>query len=252
MQPSRERRERIVTALAEGEIDVDVLAQRFGVSPSTVRRDLQRLSDEKAVMRTYGGAVLLPHAIEETLAEREGRNIDAKQAIAREAATHIMDGDTIILDGGSTIAALAQLLRRRRLTVVTNNMRAALLLADAVNISLILLGGAIRPISMTSYGPLAEEAMRSLTATRFFTSADGVVAERGLCEATLEQAALKRLMMRQAAATYVLADSSKLGMASQSAWVPFPNHWHLITDVRATDAAIHPFLVTGVDVSRTL
>lgn len=197
MRHSRERREQILIALAEGEADVDVLAQRFGVSPSTVRRDLQRLSKEKAVMRTYGGAILAPSAVEETLAEREVRNIEAKQAIARAAAAYIQDGETLILDGGSTVTALAQLLRERTLRVITNNMKVAWMLTDAPGISLILLGGTIRPISMTSYGPLAEEAMRTLTAARLFTSADGVVAERGLCEATLEQASLKRLMMRR-------------------------------------------------------
>lgn len=147
-------------------------------------------------MRTYGGAILAPSAVEETLAEREVRNIEAKQAIARAAAAYIQDGETLILDGGSTVTALAQLLRERTLRVITNNMKVVWMLTDAPGISLILLGGTIRPISMTSYGPLAEEAMRTLTAARLFTSADGVVAERGLCEATLEQASLKRLMMQ--------------------------------------------------------
>lgn len=250
MRQSRERREQILIALAEGEADVDVLAERFGVSPSTVRRDLQRLSKEKAVMRTYGGAILAPSGVEETLAEREVRNIEAKQAIARAAATHIQDEETVILDGGSTVTALAQLLRERTLRVITNNMKVAWLLADAPGISLILLGGTIRPISMTSYGPLAEEAMRTLTAARLFTSADGVVADRGLCEATLEQASLKRLMMRQAAETLILADSTKLGAASQSAWAPFPARWHLITDRHALDETTAPFASAGGKVTR--
>lgn len=250
MRQSRERREQILIALAEGEADVDVLAQRFGVSPSTVRRDLQRLSKEKAVMRTYGGAILAPSSVEETLAEREVRNIEAKQAIAHAAAAHIKDGETVILDGGSTVTALAQLLRERSLRIITNNIKVAWMLADAPNISLILLGGTIRPISVTSYGPLAEEAMRTLTAARLFTSADGVVASQGLCEATLEQASLKRLMMRQAAETFILADSSKLGIASQSAWAPLPVRWHLITDKLASDEDIAPFTQAGGRVTR--
>lgn len=250
MRPSRERREKILIALAEGETNVEVLAQHFAVSPSTLRRDLQRLSAEKSVMRTYGGAILSPSTAEETLAERERTNIEAKQAIARIALSHIRDNQTIILDGGSTVAALAQLLRGRTLRVITNNMKAVLLLADDPGISLILLGGAIRPISMTSYGPIAEETLRSITADQLFTSADGVVAERGLCEATLEQASLKRLMMRQSAQVYVLADASKLGMANQPAWAEAPKGWHLITDQGASDDMIAPFKNVGAAVTR--
>lgn len=248
MRVSRERRQRILLALAAGETDVEVLAQRFSVSPSTVRRDLQRLSEDKAVMRTYGGAILAPPAIEETFAQREALNIDAKHAIAEAALTFVKENDTIILDGGSTVATLAQKLRGHRLQVITNSMKAAFILADDPGITLTLLGGAIRPISMTSYGPLAEDAMRSFTAASLFTSADGVVAERGLCEATLEQAALKRLMMRQAAKVFVLADASKLGTATQSAWAQCPNQWHLITDAAASPESLAPFRATGATI----
>ncbi len=230
MRQSKKRRESILAAIASGTVDVEDLAGRFGVSPSTVRRDLQRLSAEKAVMRTYGGAILAQPAIEEPLAEREQTNRLAKEAIAHTALDYIEEGDTVILDGGSTVTAFGQLLRHRTLQVITNNIKLVASLADAPNITLVALGGSVRTISLTTYGPLAEEAMRCMTAAKFFTSADGLVAGRGLCEATLEQASLKRLMMRQAAETFVLADASKLGRASQPAWAPLSNRWTLITE----------------------
>lgn len=248
MRRSKQRREQILAAIGAGETDVGVLSERFDVSASTVRRDLQRLSGEKAIMRTYGGAVLAPPVIEESLAERERTNHLAKEAIARAALAHINDGETLILDGGSTVAALGQLLHERRLQIVTNNIKLALTLGDAPEITLIFLGGSIRSLGMTTCGPLAEEAMRSLTAAKLFTSADGLVAGRGLCEASLEQISLKRVMMRQAEQTIVLADASKLGRAPQSAWASLPERWTLITDSNADEKQWRPFEAEGATV----
>lgn len=246
MRRSRERREKILAALAAGETDVGVLSERFDVSPSTLRRDLQRLSGEKAIMRTYGGAVLAPPALEESLAERERTNHLAKEAIARAALELVDDNETLILDGGSTVAKLGLLLRGRRLRIITNDVKLAISLGDAPEIELIFLGGSLRPLGMTTCGPLAEEAMRTLTASKLFTSADGLVAGRGLCEASIEQVSLKRLMMRQASKTIVLADASKLGSARQSAWVALPEHWTLITD--ADEQQWRPFETEGATV----
>lgn len=248
MRQSKQRREQILAAIGAGETDVGVLSERFNVSASTVRRDLQRLSSEKVVMRTYGGAVLAPPVIEESLAERERTNRLAKEAIARAALAYVEDGETLILDGGSTVATFGQLLHERRLRIVTNNIKLALMLGDAPEITLIFLGGSIRSLGLTTCGPLAEEAMRSLTAAKLFTSADGLMAGRGLCEASLEQISLKRLMMRQAEQTFVLADASKLGRAPQSAWAELPERWTLITDNDADEQQWRPFEAEGATV----
>ncbi|MFC3690944.1 DeoR/GlpR family DNA-binding transcription regulator [Chenggangzhangella methanolivorans] len=235
---SRERRSLLLEALRSGEADVDDLARRFDVSPSTVRRDLQRLSRENAVTRTYGGAILSQRAPEPTLGERIGVNGAEKRAIARAAVALVQDGETLILDAGSTVAALGALLKGRRCRVVTNNLALLPVLAGESGVELVALGGTIRPTSMSAVGPLAVEGMRRLTADRVFTSADGVVAGRGLCEASLDQVALKSLMMDQAADVVVLADATKLGRAEQSAWAPLPSRWTLVTDARAEPAQI--------------
>lgn len=227
---SRERREQLLEALRAGEADVEELAARFGVSASTVRRDLQRLSRDNAVRRTYGGAILANHHPETTLGERFSVNNAAKRAIAKAAAALVADGDTLILDAGSTVVAFAERLRGRKLTIVTNNLAVLPLLADEASIEIIALGGALRATSMGTVGPLAVEAMRRLTADRVFMSADGVVAGRGLCEASLDQVALKSLMMAQARETVVLADATKIGRANCSAWAPLPAQWTLVTD----------------------
>src|SRR6218665_3532954 len=119
---SKERRNHPLAALNAGEIDVDDFARRFDVSASTVRRDLQRLAESNAVRRTYGGAILTGHVAETTLDQRIAVQGKEKQAIARAAIDLIEDGDTLILDAGSTVAAFGKLLSQRRLRIITNNI----------------------------------------------------------------------------------------------------------------------------------
>ncbi|MGV7033047.1 DeoR/GlpR family DNA-binding transcription regulator [Methylobacterium symbioticum] len=232
---SKERRALLLEALRVGEIDVDEFARRFEVSASTVRRDLQHLSATSAVHRTYGGAILASRPAESTLAERMAVNGPEKRAIARAALDLIRDGETLILDAGSTVAAFGQLLPGRRLRIVTNNLALLPFLAEAPGLDLVVLGGALRATSMSTVGPLAVEAMRRMTADRVVLSADGVAAGRGLCEASLDQVVLKSLMMQQAREVVVLADSTKLGRAEQTAWAPLPSAWTLVTDTAAAE-----------------
>jgi DeoR family fructose operon transcriptional repressor len=233
---SKERHARLLEALNAGEIDVDDLARRFDVSASTVRRDLQHLSKNNAVRRTYGGAILSAHVTETTLEQRLSVRGEEKQAIARAAFALIKDGDTLILDAGSTVAAFGRLLRERRLRIITNNLALLPFLAKAPDIELVVLGGALRTTSMSTTGPLAGEALRRMTADRAIMSADGVVQGRGLCEAELDQVALKSLMMQQSQELIVLADAGKLGRAEQAAWAPLPPRWTLVTDEGASEA----------------
>ncbi|WP_426957056.1 DeoR/GlpR family DNA-binding transcription regulator [Muricoccus radiodurans] len=248
MRQRRQRRDAILAAVAAGDSDVDGLAARFGVSASTIRRDLQDLSTRGAVARTYGGAMLAAPAPESSLSAREAENRAAKEAIAATALSEVEEGETLILDGGSTVAALGRLLRGRRHRVITNNLALIPVLADAPGIDLVVLGGALRPISMGTTGPLAEMTLRRMTADRLFTSADGVVAGRGLCEATLDQISLKTLMTEQAAAVYVLADASKLGRAGQPFWAPLRPGWVLVTD--APERSCERFLASGLRLRR--
>lgn len=236
---SKDRRNHLLGALQAGEVDVAELSERFGVSASTVRRDLQRLSQENAVRRTYGGAILAERHHETSLAERQIAQGRQKQAIARAAAAMIEDGDSLILDAGSTLMALGPFLKGRTLRIVTNNVALLPFLAKEPGLDVTVLGGTLRPTGMGTVGALAFDAMRRITADRLFTSADGVVAGRGLCEASQDQVALKSLMMQQARQVVVLADTTKLGRAEVSYWAPLPARWQLITDAPAA----HPEVV---------
>jgi DeoR/GlpR family transcriptional regulator of sugar metabolism len=240
---TEERRRKILSIVHTGLVNVEELSLHFGVSESTIRRDLFELANDGRIVRTYGGAALLNlDKREHSLDERQTVQRNQKDAIARVAAMQVRDGESLILDAGTTTCALARQLRGRRdLHVVTNNIMALTTLSSESGISLTMLGGSVRKMSMGTVGPLAEMALSRISADKAFLGADGLVAGRGLCEASQEQAALKEKMMDQAGAVYVLADSSKLGYAGQNAWTPLTRPWTLITDASATQEQLAPF-----------
>lgn len=234
-----QRRTRIADLLRTRPVEVEELVALFGVSASTIRRDLASLTQDGDIVRTYGGAVA---GHEQTLHERELLARAQKAEIARVAARSVHAGQLILLDAGTTTGALAALLADRTdLTVATNGLTTLNALADAEGIRLIALGGTLRHVSQGMVGPMAEAALAGLTADTAFIGADGVVAGRGVCEATQEQASLKRLMVAQAGAVYVLADATKLGQAASHFWTRLDRPWTLITDTTATPEQLAPF-----------
>ena len=125
--------------------------------------------------------------------------------------------------------------------MVTNGLTTIQALAGAPGVELVALGGLLRHISLGFVGAHAERTLRRISAAKAFLGADGVVAGRGICEATDAQASLKELMIAQANEVYVLADAGKLGRAASQAWTPLDRAWTLITDDSATETQLQPF-----------
>ncbi|OHV07662.1 DeoR/GlpR family DNA-binding transcription regulator [Kushneria phosphatilytica] len=248
------RRQAMLDAVLAGMTEVEALCAHFGVSEATVRRDLGALARQGLVVRTYGGATarLGPREPELTLEQRRERQGDVKAGLARLALERIHDGDTLLLDGGTTTAALAHCLRARRgLHVLTNNLAALSALGDLPEGHVTILGGDLRVSSMTAYGRLAHAALERISVDRVFMSADGVVADMGLCEASPEQAWLKEAMIQRAAEVFIMADATKLGRASQQHWTPLPRHWTLITDAD-DDTLLDAFRLRGAEICNAL
>jgi DeoR/GlpR family transcriptional regulator of sugar metabolism len=240
-----ERRDQIkrLTSL-DGLVDVERLAETFAVTPSTIRRDLAQLTAGGDLTRTFGGAIANVNAAspEASLGQRAGMAVAQKEQIARLASTFVEDGETLILDAGTTTGRLARRLRvHRGLTVITNGMTTLTELATADDLQVIALGGDLRSISQGFVGPLAELALARLTADRAFLGADSLDARFGICEASPVQTRLKELMMDRAEHVYVLADSSKVGRAAFDAWAPIERPWTLITDADVSDEQLAPF-----------
>jgi DeoR/GlpR family transcriptional regulator of sugar metabolism len=249
MSSFRRQEEIVRLARTTSLTSVDELAARFSVSPSTIRRDLAKLQSLGRLARTFGGAMAIRPLPEDPLRKRVQEALDAKRAIARWAAQQIRPGETVVLDAGSTVAALAHELRLARdLTVATTSLGVLQELSGTEFIHVECLGGTLRHLSEGLVGPLAEVALERMTFDRAFLGGDGITAEDGICEADLQQARLKELMASHAGQTYVLAHAAKLGQRPFHAWARLPRSWTLVTDDSADAAALAPFFAHGVNV----
>lgn len=247
---ARERRAAILQVTdAEGVTRIDELADSLGVTASTIRRDLATLTGQGKLARTYGGAMPMVVHPEASLRQRSGQGHAAKRTIGRWAAAQVLPGETVLLDAGTTTGAMAHALATaRNVVVATIGLTAVDELLDADGVEVLLLGGRLRRLSHGLVGPLAEVSLEHMSFDRAFMGADGVAADRGICEADLEQTRLKELMMRRADNVYVLAHAAKLGQRPFHAWATMPSRWTLVTDADADAAQVAEFRASGVDV----
>lgn len=212
---SEEREQLMLQALGDGARTIGELSQEFGVSEATVRRDLQSLENQGKARRVHGGAIRVQFPRTEPIfAEKASLHDREKQMIARRALDCIDNNDTIYLDGGSTILALARMLTARQgLTIVTNSIMAAAELMESGH-HLILLGGEFRALSRTLVGPLTAKIVSSLYIDKAFMGTIGFTVEDGVSTTDANEAYTKELIMRRAKRVFVLMDSSKFGVPS--------------------------------------
>lgn len=211
---SPEREQLILAALGNGVRTITELAEELQVSEATVRRDLRSLEERGCAQRVHGGAIRVDDRRPEPLFhEKTSRRTAEKERIAERALELIEDGDSIYLDGGSTVLALARRLNNRRyLTIVTNSLMAAAELMESGH-RLILLGGEFRPISRTLVGPLTAPVGESINIAKAFFGTLGLTAA-GLSTTDPNEAYTKMLIMRRAERSILLSDSTKFGHAS--------------------------------------
>jgi DeoR/GlpR family transcriptional regulator of sugar metabolism len=192
LSPRRRRQEIVRLASTNGLASVDDLSDTFAVSPSTIRRDLAKLEADGQIARTYGGAIASYAHAESSLRQRMGEEYEAKRAIAHSAAGQIDVDESIFLDAGSTVAALAREIRSRSdLTITTTSLIVLNELSRSEHPTINALGGTLRMISQGFVGPLAEAALENLSFDRAFLGADSVDAELGICEADPHQTRLR-------------------------------------------------------------
>ena len=250
-----ERRHRILDLLARnGRATVDELAQLFGTSTATVRSDLAALAAAGALERTHGGALLHREAQEHTIAVKGTLHLAEKERIAREAASLIRDGDTLILDSGTTTAEIAKQIRQmefRSLNVITIALNIAVILADLPWVRLIMPGGVLRLESNAFSGYMAETAIAGLHADRLFLGADGLDPERGVMTPHLMEAQLNAKMIEISREVVAVADSSKLMRRNVSVIARVEQLHMLITDTQADPNVVAELRRRGVEVRLT-
>jgi DeoR family transcriptional regulator of aga operon len=235
-----------------GQVTVVDLIKRFSISAVTVRSDLDALASIGAIVRSHGGAVRRLEATQDyPLRTKETLHHIEKVRIGKAAAELVRAGETIILDSGSTTAEIARHLKKLKLpslTVITNALNIAAELADHVGISLMMIGGLLRPISCSFVGPQAEAMMNDFHADRLFLAVDGFDLENGPSTPDVLEAQLNNVMIRSAKEVNVVADFSKLGRRSVSKIGPFDRIRRLITDKRAAPEFTEGLRKKGIEV----
>jgi DeoR/GlpR family transcriptional regulator of sugar metabolism len=197
-------------AVRSGTARVPELAAAFGVSPMTVRRDLRMLAREGKLERVYGGAISAEE--DRPFAEIAVERSEAKERIGAAAAALVQDGQTVMLDIGTTAVQVARYLRGRSLTVITTNLAAYEELMPEPEITLILPGGVVRRDYRSLVGVIAEDSLSQLSADVAFIGTSGVDAEVSVWDTTMVEVPIKRAMMAAAERVVLLADRQKFSM----------------------------------------
>src|SRR5215216_7887495 len=238
--------------LDEGFARVTDLAGRFGVSAVTVRADLSALEARARVRRVRGGAVPLGER-ERPFESSQWEAPVQKSSIGVRAAAMIADGDTVILDVGTTTTAIARALVLRTdlrdVTVVTNGLNIALELERATpRISVVVTGGTLRPLQHSLVNPLGTVLLERLHASMAFVGCNGVDPEVGITNVNLPEAEVKRSMLLAARRRVIVADGSKVGQVELARVCGIEEVSLLITDPTADPQVVAEITAAGCQV----
>ena len=249
---AEERQQSIAQLVTQqGRLSVAELADRFGVTTETVRRDLSTLDRIGLVRRVHGGAVPMSAvtSIESGLGERDLANTSAKDAVAAAAVALLPPpGSMVVIDAGTTTARLAAMLPRdHRLTVVTHAVTVATRLAGLPHIELHLLPGRVRPTTHAAVGADTVAALGDLRADMAYVATNGL-SDHGLTTLDRDEAATKRAIVRSARQTVVVTDASKIGVEAPLRFASLSDIDTLVTDSGISAADREAIDRAGVEV----
>lgn len=219
MKSTVDRRDKIIQKIQnEGSVKVDELSEEFDVSTVTIRNDLDFFEKKGLIDRTYGGALLRNNVYNDpSIEEKKKINVEEKKRIGDYASTFVNDGESIILDSGSTTREIALRIKDKAdLTVMTNAINIGLELAGASGLEVMLTGGVLRDKSYSLVGPEAERTMQNYYFDTLFLGVDGMDFEHGLTTSNPLEAQLNRIMVERSNRIIAVTDSSKFGRHSFS------------------------------------
>jgi DeoR/GlpR family transcriptional regulator of sugar metabolism len=227
------RRQQMVNLLEEtGTLNVGELAARFGLSVVTIRKDLDELEAEGLLERTFGGAVFSHRSrFNKSFLHRTMEHRQEKHAIAAAALEYVQNGDTIILDAGTTTLALAQLLQRhvKSVFIITCSVPAALELSSA-GYDILLLGGMVGKKGLALLGRETVRMIERYRADKAFLGSSGFTIEKGHTTPNPDDAQIKEALIRIADKTHILVDSSKYGHDCLTSFAHLRDVYLTITD----------------------
>lgn len=220
---------------AEGRLNVRALSKEMKVSEVTIRHDLNWLEQKKLLLRARGGAIKADRVADEfTLSEKNKLHYEEKLRIGKAAADLIENGDTIILDSGTTTMEINNNIANiQSLTVITNALNIANKLAERENINVIVPGGFLRKNSLSLVGTTAEDSFKNYYCDKLFLAVDGFNTTDGLSTPNVEEAHMNRVMISVSRQVIVVTDSSKFHRRSFAFIAPVS-----AVDIVITDAGI--------------
>ncbi len=244
-----ERRERILDALRrEGKVLATDLSRALGVSDDTIRRDLDALAEAGLLRRVYGGA-LRRAPVNEDYTARQAEGATAKNAIARATATLIRPGQVVILDGGTTVLAVARHLPRDlEATVITTSPPIAVALAEHRGIEVITIGGRLYRYALVNVGASTVAGLREVRADVCVLGVLALHLDVGLSVIDREEAAVKRAMMEASADVVAPAPAEKLGTVAPFIVGPTAAVTHLVTEAAVSEDTLDPYRALGLTV----
>jgi DeoR/GlpR family transcriptional regulator of sugar metabolism len=228
-----QRREKILELIREdGHAKVMDLSRIFKVTEVTIRQDLEKLEKDGDVIREHGGAYLKNIDLNvRNFSLQNQNNLHEKQIIARKTLEFIEDGDTIILDSGSTTTEIAKLISGfKNLTVITNALNIALILGAQAGINVIVTGGEFKAPTLSLTGQKAADFFQNLHVDKLFLATAGIALKSGLTYPGISDICVKRAMIESANEIYLVADSSKIGKNSFASLGALSLINYLITD----------------------
>jgi DeoR family fructose operon transcriptional repressor len=228
-----ERKTKILELLqVQNKVNVADLASEFEVSGATIRSDLRQMHAQGLIVRTHGGAILKSGTTAELhTAQKLDRNMEQKKRIAEAALQLVRDGDSLILDTGTTTLELARLLYRKGdLTVITNDLEIALMLEKHPSAKIYLLGGLIRKMFHCTLSSPGKPLMDGIIVNKAFMGTNAFSLDKGALTPDIGQAETKKAMIQCAQEIILVCDSSKIGKVSLAQFTKTEDINILITD----------------------
>jgi len=217
---------------SDGQVNVTDLSRQFNVSEVTIRNDFLQLEKKNMLIRARGGAIKINRVgVDFELSKKQKINLELKKRIGRRGAKLIKDGDTVIIDAGTTTQEMVKnLAPESKFTVITNALNIANHLVYNNNIQVIMPGGFLRKDALSMIGSPAETTIRNYLCDKLFLGVDGLDYDFGISTPNIEEAHLNKIMIEISRQIIVLADSSKVKKRSLAVICPLSKVDILVTD----------------------
>jgi DeoR/GlpR family transcriptional regulator of sugar metabolism len=246
-----ERKRKISQFVVENKkATVTELSELFGVSESTIRRDLEELDEQGVIQRAHGGAVVVERAAPEPpIIQRTTENEEKKRRIGEATAGLVRDGETVFLGSGTTTLEVARhLVNRNNLTVITNALNIANLFAGKPNITVIVVGGLLRHSELSMIGHITDQVLKELRADKVIMGMRAISIEEGLTNDYLPETMTDRAIINFSSEVILVADHTKFGKVSTAHVAPVERITTLVTNAEADPALLSRLREMGIQV----